>query len=57
MIAVPDKDVAQWFKAAGLSLAAARDLPPSGPSGLTVMLWMAVAPAIPQRRAKTVEAA
>jgi ArsR family transcriptional regulator len=52
-----DKEVGQWCKAAGLSLAATRDLPPSGQSGLTVMVWLAVAPAIPQRRAKTAEAA
>ena len=52
-----DKEVAQWCKAAGLSLAATRALPPRGESGLTVMVWLAVAPAVPQRRAKTAEAA
>lgn len=52
-----DKEVAQWCKAAGLSLAATRALPPRGESGLTVMVWLAVAPALPQRRAKTAEAA
>ncbi|MEQ1863285.1 MAG: metalloregulator ArsR/SmtB family transcription factor [Micropepsaceae bacterium] len=52
-----DKDVAQWCKSAGLSLAATRELPPSGQSGLTVMVWLAVAPAIPQRRTRTAEAA
>ena len=52
-----DKEVGQWCKAAGLSLAATRALPPRGQSGLTVVLWLAVAPAIPQRRAKTAEAA
>ena len=52
-----DKEVGQWCKAAGLSLAATRDLPPLAQSGLTVMVWLAVAPALPQRRAKTAEAA
>ena len=52
-----EKDVAQWCKAAGLSLSATRALPPTDQSGLTVMVWLAVAPAIPQRRAKTAEAA
>jgi ubiquinone/menaquinone biosynthesis C-methylase UbiE len=50
-----DKEVAQWCKAAGLSLSSTRALPPRGASGLTVMVWLAVAPA--QRRAKTAEAA
>jgi ArsR family transcriptional regulator len=50
-----DKEVAQWCKAAGLSLASTRALPPRGDSGLTVMVWLAVAPV--QRRAKTAEAA
>jgi ArsR family transcriptional regulator len=50
-----DKEVAQWCKAAGLSLASTRALPPRGESGLTVMVWLAVAPV--QRRAKTAEAA
>ena len=50
-----DKEVAQWCKAAGLSLASTRALPPRGASGLTVMVWLAVAPV--QRRAKTAEAA
>jgi len=52
-----DKEVGQWCKAAGLSLSATRALPPRGNSGLTVMLWLAVSPAIPQRRTKTAEAA
>lgn len=52
-----DKEVAQWCKAAGLSLAATRALPPRGKSGLTVVVWLAVSPAIPQRRARTAEAA
>ena len=52
-----DKEVAQWCKAAGLSLSATRALPPADQSGLTVMVWLAVAPAIPQRRAKAAEAA
>ena len=52
-----DKEVAQWCKAAGLSLAATRALPPRGQSGLTVVVWLATAPAVPQRRAKTAEAA
>jgi ArsR family transcriptional regulator len=52
-----DKEVAQWCKAAGLSLAATRALPPSKESGLTVMVWLAVSPAMPQRRARTAEAA
>ena len=52
-----DKEVAQWFKTAGLSLAGTRALPPRDQSGLTVMVWLAVAPAVPQRRQKTAEAA
>ena len=52
-----DKEVAQWCKAAGLSLAATRELPPRGQAGLTVMVWLAVAPAIPRRRTRTAEAA
>lgn len=52
-----DKEVAQWCKAAGLSLAGTRALPPRDQSGLTVMVWLAVAPALPQRRQKTAEAA
>ncbi len=47
-----DKEVAQWCKAAGLSLAATRALPPRGQSGLTVVVWLAVASAVPQRRTK-----
>jgi ArsR family transcriptional regulator len=50
-----DKEVAQWCKASGLSLSATRALPPRGASGLTVVVWLAVAPAIPRR--KTAEAA
>ena len=52
-----DKEVTQWCKTAGLSLAATRALPPRGDAGLTVVVWMAVAPAVPQRRTKTAEAA
>jgi ArsR family transcriptional regulator len=52
-----DKEVAQWLKAAGLSLAGTRALPPRDQSGLTVMVWLAVAPAMLQRRQKTAEAA
>lgn len=52
-----EKEVAQWFKTAGLSLAGTRALPPRDQSGLTVMVWLAVAPAVPQRRQKTAEAA
>ncbi len=52
-----DKEVAQWCKAAGLSLSGTRALPPRDQSGLTVMVWLAVAPALPQRRQKTAEAA
>jgi ubiquinone/menaquinone biosynthesis C-methylase UbiE len=52
-----DKEVGQWCKSAGLSLAATRALPPRGKSGLTVVVWLAIAPAIPQRRTKTAEAA
>jgi len=52
-----DKEVAQWFKTAGLSLAGTRALPPRDQSGLTVMVWLGVAPAVPQRRHKTAEAA
>jgi ArsR family transcriptional regulator len=50
-----DKEVGQWCKAAGLSLSITRTFPPHGGSGLTVVVWMAVAPAIPRR--KTAEAA
>jgi ArsR family transcriptional regulator len=50
-----DKEVAGWCKAAGLSLSATRAFPPRGASGLTVVVWPAVAPAIPKR--KTAEAA
>ena len=50
-----DKEVTQWCKAAGLSLSATRAFPPRGASGLTVVVWLAVAPAIPKR--KTAEAA
>lgn len=52
-----DREVSQWCKAAGLSLSATRALPPRGDAGLTVVVWLAVAPAIPQRRTKTAEAA
>jgi ubiquinone/menaquinone biosynthesis C-methylase UbiE len=50
-----DKEVAQWCKASGLSLSVTRAFPPRGASGLTVVVWLAVAPAIPRR--KTAEAA
>jgi ubiquinone/menaquinone biosynthesis C-methylase UbiE/DNA-binding transcriptional ArsR family regulator len=52
-----DKEVGQWCKAAGLSLVGTRALPPSDQSGLTVMVWLAVASVVPQRRSKTAEAA
>lgn len=52
-----DKEVMQWFKAAGLSPAATRALPPGDDSGLTVVVWLAVSPAVPHRRSKTAEAA
>jgi ubiquinone/menaquinone biosynthesis C-methylase UbiE/DNA-binding transcriptional ArsR family regulator len=52
-----DKEVAQWCKTAGLSLSATRALPPSDQSGLTVMVWLAVASVVPHRRHKTAEAA
>lgn len=52
-----DKEVAAWCKAAGLSLAATRVLPPAEEAGLTVVVWLAVAPAIPQRRTRPAEAA
>lgn len=50
-----DKEVSQWCKAGGLSLSVTRAFPPRGASGLTVVVWLAVAPAIPRR--KTAEAA
>ncbi len=50
-----DKEVSQWCKASGLSLSVTRAFPPRGASGLTVVVWLAVAPAIPRR--KTAEAA
>ncbi|MFM9864847.1 MAG: ArsR/SmtB family transcription factor [Micropepsaceae bacterium] len=50
-----DKEVTQWCRAAGLSLSAMRAFPPRGASGLTVVVWLAVAPAILRR--KTAEAA
>lgn len=52
-----DKEVAHWCKAAGLSVAATRALPPSDESGLTVMVWLAVTSIAPHRRQKTAEAA
>ena len=52
-----DREVAQWCKAAGLSLATSRALPPGDEHGLTVVVWLAVSPAVPQRRNKTAEAA
>ncbi len=52
-----DKDVGQWCKSAGLSLSATRVLPPESEAGLTVVVWLAVSAAVPQRRAKPAEAA
>ncbi len=52
-----DKEVALWFKAAGLSLSSTRALPPGDETGLTVVVWLAVSPAVPQRRTKPAEAA
>lgn len=52
-----DKEVAHWCKAAGLSLAATRVLPPETQSGLTVVVWLAVPAAVPHRRLKPAEAA
>ena len=52
-----DREVAQWCKAAGLSLASMTALPPGDEQGLTVVVWLAVAPSLPQRRNKTAEAA
>ncbi|MEQ1756224.1 MAG: metalloregulator ArsR/SmtB family transcription factor [Micropepsaceae bacterium] len=52
-----DKEVSQWCKAAGLSLATTRELPPGDERGLTVVVWMAVSPAMPQRKNKPAEAA
>ena len=52
-----DKEVLNWFKAAGLSLAATKALPPGEDSGLTVVVWLAHSPAVPKRHAKSAEAA
>jgi ubiquinone/menaquinone biosynthesis C-methylase UbiE/DNA-binding transcriptional ArsR family regulator len=52
-----DKEAAHWFKSAGLSLTQTKALPPRGDMGLTVMLWMATAPASVVRRPKPAEAA
>ena len=52
-----DKEVMHWCKSAGLSLAATRALPPGAESGLTVVVWLAVSSAVPQRRTKSAEAA
>jgi ArsR family transcriptional regulator len=52
-----DKEAGQWFKAAGLALTQSRALPPRGDKGLTVMLWMAVAPAGASRKPRQAEAA
>jgi ArsR family transcriptional regulator len=52
-----DKEVAQWCRAAGLSLSSNRALPPRDDNGLTVVIWLAVLPALPQRRQKSAEAA
>ena len=52
-----DREVAQWCRAAGLSLSSTRALPPDDENGLTVVVWLAVLPALPQRRHKPAEAA
>ena len=52
-----DREVAQWCKSAGLTLSSTRALPPGDDKGLTVVVWMAVLPALPQRRNKPAEAA
>jgi ArsR family transcriptional regulator len=52
-----DKEVSQWCKSAGLSVASSHALPPGDENGLTVVVWMAVSPAVPQRRNKPAEAA
>jgi ArsR family transcriptional regulator len=52
-----DREVAQWCRAAGLSLSSTRALPPDDENGLTVVVWLAVLPALPQRRNKPAEAA
>jgi ArsR family transcriptional regulator len=52
-----DKEVAQWCRAAGLSLSSNCALPPRDDNGLTVVIWLAVLPALPQRRQKSAEAA
>ena len=52
-----DKEAAHWFKSAGLSLTQSKSLPPRNGTGLTVMLWMAAAPAGAARRPRTAEAA
>jgi len=52
-----DREVGQWCRAAGLSLSSTRALPPDDENGLTVVVWLAVLPALPQRRQKPAEAA
>ena len=52
-----DREVAQWCRAAGLTLTAVRSLPPGDDKGLTVVVWLASRPAVPQRRNKPAEAA
>lgn len=52
-----DREVAQWCRAAGLSLSSTRALPPDDENGLTVVVWLALLPALPQRRQKPAEAA
>jgi ubiquinone/menaquinone biosynthesis C-methylase UbiE len=52
-----EREVAQWCRAAGLTLGSTRTLPPDNANGLTVVVWLAVLPALPQRRHKPAEAA
>ena len=52
-----EREVAQWCRAAGLTLGPTRTLPPDNANGLTVVVWLAVLPALPQRRHKPAEAA
>lgn len=52
-----DREVSQWCRAAGLSPSSTRSLPPGDANGLTVVVWLAVLPALPQRRLKPAEAA
>src|SRR5262249_33835358 len=52
-----DKEAAQWFKSAGLTMLQTKALPPLGEKGLTVMLWMATAPIGRARQPRAAEAA